>query len=297
MKVLVVGATGILGSEICSELSKKGHHVRGVIRPTSDKSKVDRLKSMGVEPVEADLKETKSVEMACRGEQAVITTASITFSRQPGDSIETVDAEGQLNLVDAAKREGVRRFVYTSYSGGISEPCPLTDAKRGVEKRVKASGLEYTILRPTYYMESWLSPSLGFDYANAKATIYGTGEKGISWISLFDVARFGAASLDKPEVSLNRTLELGGPKALSPLETVKIFERATGRKFAIQNVPVEALVQQRDSAPDSLQKSFAALCLAVANGDAIDMREMLKSFPMRLTSVEEYAKRVSSGAP
>jgi len=297
MKVLVVGATGILGSEICSELSKKGHHVRGVIRPTSDKSKVDRLKSMGVEPVEADLKETKSVEMACRGEQAVITTASTTFSRQPGDSIETVDAEGQLNLVDAAKREGVRRFVYTSYSRGISEPCPLTDAKRGVEKRVKASGLEYTILRPTYYMESWLSPSLGFDYANAKATIYGTGEKGISWISLFDVARFGAASLDKPEVSLNRTLELGGPKALSPLETVKIFERATGRKFAIQNVPVEALVQQRDSAPDSLQKSFAALCLAVANGDAIDMREMLKSFPMRLTSVEEYAKRVSSGAP
>ena len=237
MKVLVVGATGLLGSEICSLLSQNGHRVRGIARPSADAAKVERLRSLGVELVRADLKDPKSLASACRGEDAVLTTASITFSRQPGDSIETVDRDGQKHLIDAAKQEHVGRFVYISFSGQIDEPSPLRDAKRNVEKHLKESGMEYTILRPSYFMEIWLSPALGFDHANAKATIYGPGEKKLSWIAVGDVARFAVAALENPATSRNRVIELGGPQALSPLDVVKTFERRTGRKFELHHVP------------------------------------------------------------
>jgi len=295
MKVLVVGATGLLGTEICSLLAQKGHRVRGIARPTADAAKVERLRSLGVGLVSADLKDPKSLERVCRGEEAVITTASITFSRQPGDTIETVDRDGQRHLIDAAKREHVGRFVYISFSANIDEPSPLRDAKRSVEKHLKESGMEYTILRPSYFMEVWLSPALGFDHAHAKATIYGPGEKKLSWIAVGDVARFAVAALENPAPSRNRVIELGGPQALSPLDVVKTFERHTGRKFELQHVPTTTLAAQRDAAEDSLQKSFPALCLVVAAGDEIDMRETLKQFPLTLTSVDDYARRVTSG--
>jgi len=296
MKVLVVGATGLLGAEICSLLSQNGHQVRGVARPTADATKVERLRSLGVELVRADLKDPKTLAMACRGEDAVLTTASITFSRQPGDSIETVDRDGQKHLIDAAKQEHVGRFVYISFSGHIDEPSPLRDAKRNVERHLKESGMEYTILRPSYFMEIWLSPALGFDHANAKATIYGPGEKKLSWIAVGDVARFAVAALENPAASRNRVIEVGGPQALSPLDVVKTFERRTGRRFELQHVPTATLAAQRDAAQDSLQKSFPALCLCVANGDEIDMQQTLKEFPVKLTSVDEYAQRVTAGA-
>jgi len=80
---------------------------------------------------------------------------------------------------------------------------------------VVASGIAYTILRPTFFTEIWLSPAVGFDATNATATIYGAGQNPISWISLGDVAEFAVCCRDNPEAR-NAILELGGPQALSP---------------------------------------------------------------------------------
>jgi uncharacterized protein YbjT (DUF2867 family) len=73
-----------------------------------------------------------------------------------------------------------------------------------------------------FFEEVWLSPALGFDAANAKARVYGSGENKIRWISYLDVAAIAAACVDNPAVR-NKTIQLGGPEALSPLETVRIF--------------------------------------------------------------------------
>lgn len=296
MRVLVVGATGTLGADITAALIRNGHAVRGIARPTSDPAKVERLRSLKVELVAADLKDPSSLTRACRGQEAVVTTASTTFSRQPGDSIETVDQAGQLSLIEAVKEERVRRMIYVSFSGGIDQPFPLRDAKRTVEAQVKSSGVEYSILRPSYFMEVWLSPALGFDVAASTAKVYGSGKNPVSWISLHDVTRFAVAALEDPAASRNRVLELGGPRAVSPLDVVAAFERQTGRKFDVQYVPIPTLTAQRDAAGDSLQKSFAGLCLCVAAGDTIDMAQTLKEFPVALTSVEEYARAVSTSA-
>ena len=129
------------------------------------------------------MKNKDSLENALRGVSAIISTVSSTLSRQEGDSIQTVDDEGQNNLIDAAISAGVSKFVYVSFCGMPGE-FPLQTAKRKAEKRLAESGLNYTILQPTYFMEVWLSPALGFDFANGKATIYGEGKNKVSWIAI-----------------------------------------------------------------------------------------------------------------
>ena len=166
---------------------------------------------------------------------------------------------------------------------------PLQTAKRKVEKHLAESGLNFTILQPTYFMEVWLSPALGFDFFNAEANIYGEGKNKISWIAIKDVASFAVASLDNTEAR-NKKIELGGPEALSPLEVVDIFEATNGKKFELQFVPEEAIIAQKDGAQDPLSESFATLTLGVVKGSEIDMKDTLATFPMQLTSVSDYAR-------
>ena len=201
------------------------------------------------------------------------------FAYKPGENdIRTTDLEGEMSLVDAAKAANVRHFVYTSFSGNIDLDFPLRNAKRAVEQHLQKSGMAYTILRPSYFMEVWLSPAVGFDAANATATIYGDGTKPLSWIASGDVAEFAVQSLLEP-AARNATLELGGPEALTPLQVVKLFEEALGRTFAVQFVPADALEAQQAAATDPMQQSFSALMRCYAAGDPIDMRATLKASP------------------
>src|SRR6476659_7053133 len=136
----IVGATGILGSEICRLLAEKGEPVRALVRSTSNPDKVAQLKALKAEVVIGDLKDRRSLDAACRGVTAVISTASSTLSRQEGDSIESVDREGQLNIVDAASEAFVEKFVFISFLES-SESFPLQDAKREVEQRLIDSNM------------------------------------------------------------------------------------------------------------------------------------------------------------
>ena len=291
--ILIVGATGSLGTEITRQLAKKGQSIRALVRPSSDQAKVDLLRGLGVEIVWGEMQDPASLDAACQGATAVISTVSaMPSSYQPQENnIRNVDVQGLTNLIEAAKSAGVGRLVYTSFSGGIDLDFPLRNAKRAVEEELKASGLAYTILRPSYFMEAWLSPAIGFDYANATAQICGTGANPISWISIPDVAAFAVASLDNPAAK-NVVLELGGPQALSALDVVRIFEGVGGKPFELSYVPEEALAGQLASADDPMQQSFAGLMLCNAQGDPIDMRATQAVFSIQLTSVRDYATGV-----
>jgi uncharacterized protein YbjT (DUF2867 family) len=290
--VLVVGATGILGMEICSQLRDAGKQIKALVRNTSSPEKVKILKDLGAEVVTGDLKDLPSLQAAFNGANAVISTATSTASRQEGDSIETVDQQGQLNVIEAALHAGVKKFVFISVYK-ITNESPLETAKRTVEIVLKETGMRYTILQPTVFMEVWLSPFLGMNYPNAEATIYGDGKNKLTWISVKDVAAFAVASLDNPAAE-NATIPLGGPEALSPLEVVALFQKQTGKPFNIQLVPVEALKAQYASAGDSMSKSFAALMLAYADGNEINMEQAMKEFQLSLTTVEEYVTKVTA---
>ena len=296
-KILVAGATGMLGSEICWLFSTAGKSVRGLVRDSSDPGKVNRLKSFGVETVRGDVRDRGSLDRACQDMTYVITTVSaMPFSYQAGvNDLQTTDVEGTTNLIEAAKAHGVSQFIFTSISGSNTIASPLEWANREVERRLKESGLVYTILRPSAFMEVWLSPAVGFDPGSAKAAIYGTGRNPVSWISVHDVAQFAVASLDHPAAK-NATLELGGPEAVSPLEVVKLFERAGGRSFALQFVPEEALQAQQAAATDAMQQSFSAAMRFMAKGDPIDMSAMYPTFAVQPTRIEEYVRHVLAPA-
>ncbi len=294
--ILVAGATGPLGlgREIARRLLDRGYDVRALVRPTSDPGAVNLLKEWGAETLEGDVKEPASLVAACAGVGTVITTVTSVMSHQPDDSIEATDLRGQEHLIDAAADAGVERFVYTSYSGRLATPVPLSEAKRAVERYLEQSGLTYTILRPTYFMQTWLSPMVGFDHPNAKVRLYGAGTEPVSWISMPDVAVFAVHALEDPAMQ-DRVLELGGPEMLTPLEVIAIFEELAGRSFEIEAVPEDTLREQLRTLTDPVERSFAGLMLDLTRGDPIPMDDLLERFPMSMTTVRDYAEEVVGG--
>jgi uncharacterized protein YbjT (DUF2867 family) len=287
--ILVVGATGMVGSEICQRLLRRGEKVRALIRTTSSTEKVALLRGCGAEVCVGDLKDPDSLAGACRGVNAVISTASSTLSRQAGDSIESVDDTGQLHLVEAAKSAGIDRFVFVSFRRPAGISFPLADAKADVERAI--ADLNFTTIQASWFMEVWLSPALGFDYLNASARIYGPGTSPVSWVSFLDVAAMCALALRHPAAE-RRTIEFGGPGALSPLEVVARFEDIGGKPFKLEHIPEEALRAQFEEATDSMQKSFAALMLAYSSGDAINMTSIQQEFGIELTNIDQFARIV-----
>jgi NADH dehydrogenase len=285
---LVVGATGILGSRICTSLRETGKSVRAMVRPTARPQTIARLRDAGVELVTGDLKDADSLRRACSGVSAVVSTASSTLSRQEGDSIATVDLAGQLSLIEAAKVASVLHFTFVSIPRSPVRESPLTRAKFRVEKELAGSGIPYTVLAGNYFMEVWLSPALGFDYENGKAVVFGDGRQLMSWVSYEDVAAFAIRCADTPGAH-NRILEIGGPDDLSPLDVIRIFEDATKQLWQVQHVPEEALLAQLEQSADPLAETFCKLQLEYLHGCLMNTSEALRLIPVRQKTIRDYA--------
>ena len=293
MKVLIAGATGMVGGEAARILSSGGNAVRALVRSTSGGEKVAPLKSAGIEVVEGDLRDRPSLDAACEGVDAVITTVSaMPFSWQEGNTFGEVDRDGTIRLIDAAAAAGARRFVYTSFPHSPEPGFALGDAKAAAEDHLRSSGIEYAILAANFFMEVWLSPALGFDYPNHSATVYGDGTNRMSWVSYKDVARTAAEAVSNPKAK-NAVLPVGGPSIHTPLEVVTIFEKASAKTWTLSHVSVAALQEQKSAATDEVQEAVAMLQLgyAIAPGWAMDPTDYLVASDLR--SVEQYAREVT----
>jgi uncharacterized protein YbjT (DUF2867 family) len=171
---LIVGATGMLGAEICRLHAETKKPFRAMVRNLFENSKTKELRAQGAQLVQGDLRNRKTLSPALRGIQNVIVTASsVPATYVPGDNdISSVDKNGIMDLIDEAILAGVKNFIYTSFSGNIDVQFPLRNAKRTVEQYLRSSGITFTILRPGFFMESWLSSKTGFDVFNGKIMIY-----------------------------------------------------------------------------------------------------------------------------
>ncbi len=294
--ILVAGATGLVGMEVCRQLLAQNQEVRALARYSSDAEKLQALRDMGAETCYGNLRDYTSLRRACQGIETVISTASSTRSRQEGDTIESVDRHGQLTLVDSARLEGVGHFVFLSFPDDPGIQFPLTRAKRAVAAAIQETGMDYTIFESCWFMEIWLSPAVGFDYDNAEARIYGDGTKPLSWISSYDVAKFLVAAVNEPTMR-NQVIRIGGPQALTPQEVVSIFEEVGGAPFNVDYVPADGLRTQMDTTADPLEASYSGLMLQYAGGVEMDMTEWLARLPMKMTTVGDYAARVVAKKP
>jgi uncharacterized protein YbjT (DUF2867 family) len=290
--ILVVGSTGLLGSEIVARARRQRLAVRALARPTATPARLEALRAHGAEVVWGDLKDPATLEAACRGVSAVISTASSTLLRQPGDNLESVDRHGQIALVEAARRAGVRHFTFFGLKSDFGD-SPLGAAKQAFEQAVRASVMAWTNLMGHMFMEVWLSPALGFDYPNGRVTYFGSGHVPHRWVSARDLAE-AAVSAHKTPAAANRSFEACGPETLSQRQVVAMFEAATGRKFESTEVPEEVLAAQAREAADPLQKTFASLQLICAHGVEMNPDSFVETFGLRLTRVEDYVREVTS---
>jgi NADH dehydrogenase len=260
MATLVVGATGLLGTEICRRLAKKGTPLRALARESSDPARVEAVRELGAEVVLGDLRDRGSLDRACAGVEVVYSSATSILREA---EISAVDRAGQLDLVDAARGAGVRRFVYVSFED-FGPETSLEEAKRAVEQRLRTCGITYTILQPGLFHESWLGPATGFDAAAGTVNVYGAGDAKLPWVALGDVATAAANVLDEPETE-NAVVPLAAER-LSYREAIAIFEQVTGRPLTVREVSAEALAAQRAAASNERDESFAGLMLWIATG-------------------------------
>jgi uncharacterized protein YbjT (DUF2867 family) len=290
MSILVAGATGFVGQRIALALQRKAGHVRALVRSGASNPKAKNLASAGIEVVAGDLTIPDTVAHACTDVETVVCTAT-AMPTGADDGLRRVDRDGVLALIDAADRAGVKKFVYTSYTGNVRTDCPLHTAKRDCEARLLQTRMDVVILRPSYFMEAWLGPLLGFDPLGGTVRIYGSGERPVSYISAFDVAEIGVAATLRSTVK-QAILEMGGPEPMSQLDAVRIFESLLGTKCRLEFVPLEALEQQHRST-DPLQKTFAALMIGYAHGDVIPGAAALgREYGIALRSVSDHATGV-----
>jgi uncharacterized protein YbjT (DUF2867 family) len=293
--ILVAGSTGVLGSEIVRRLIGRGESVRAMVRTTSVPEKVEQLKKAGAEIVRADLKEPQTLVAACTGANAVISTVTTILTSQPGDSFEATDGEGNKSLIDAAKKAGVRKFIFVSFDTTSTPDNPLTNAKRSVEEHLKGSGLDYTILHPAPFCEIWFGPMLFADPVAGTAKVYGKGAAKIRYVAVPDVAEFAVQSLASP-AARNATVPVGGPDEISQRDAVRIFEEAYGREFSVTEVPEAALEAQWSAAQNPFDRTFAGLMLGLARGLGSGVRPPFEDFPMHMTSPREYVRRMASAS-
>jgi uncharacterized protein YbjT (DUF2867 family) len=242
--ILVAGATGLVGGMITRRLVDQGRQVRIVVRPGSS---YDALVQAGAEPVFADLTDRDSLDRACAGAEAVITTA--TASSRPGqETVEAVDRAGNANLVSVAAASGVQRFVLVSTLGADpASPVEIFRAKGEAEQRLQETAMRWTALRPNMMMEIWVPLVVG-DPALAHRPVHlvGGGQRRHSLVSARDVAAYAVASLDHPDAD-RRVLVLGGPAAVTWRDVVAAFEAELGHAIDVRTVePGEPVPGVRD---------------------------------------------------
>jgi NADH dehydrogenase len=250
------------------------------------------------ELVEGDVRSPGSLLPAIAGVESVVSV--VTGFGPGGQGPRAVDYEGNLNLIRAAEAAGVRRFVLLSMRGASADhPMELARMKHRAEQALRASRLNWTILRPTPFMELWAG-IVGDPIAKTgKTTVFGRGDNLINFIAERDVARIIELALVEPRFE-HAVLDVGGPDNLSFNQLVRKLEATIGRTAAVRHVP---LPMMRLSA--LLTKPFrpdvAGMIEAGIGFETADMRfdpseaQRLLS-PVELTSVADVI-RARFGVP
>ena len=286
--ILVVGATGLLGGTIARRLLADGRPVRVLVRPQSD---YQSLVQAGAEPVMGDLKDPASLRSACDGIEAVVTTANAA-GRGGDDTFQTVDDEGNDNLIGAAVRASVDRFVFTSVLGSDpNSPVPLIRAKGVTEERLRASGMAYTITQADAHMDLLIPIVVGVPLGRGEPVrLVGEGRRRHSFVAREDVAAYTVAALDHP-AARNHVIPIGGPEPLSWRDIVSAAEQELGRAIPIETI---AVGQRLPGLPDFVTDLMTVLEMYDSQ---LDMRETASIYGVEPTPIKAWLRQTFAAAP
>ena len=294
--ILIVGASGRLGGAVARRLLAGGKPVRAMSRTPA---KLEDLQALGAEVVAGDLRDPDSLARACRGIDRVLAAAH-AFDGKGSNVPLAVDDAGNRRLIDAARAAGASHFVLTSILGARPDhPIDVFRYKYGAEQYLRASGLSYTILRPTAFMELWAALIGEPIMQQGKVLIFGRGTNPVNFVSVEDVARFALIALEDPRAR-GHVIEIGGPESLTLLQVAAMFERMTGHTASKQRIPLPVMRLMR-VLTRPVNPAFSRL---IATGVVMDTQDMifdpaetLTRVPTCLTRMEEVVRsRYGSGA-
>jgi uncharacterized protein YbjT (DUF2867 family) len=215
--ILVTGATGRQGGAVYRHLQKKGFKLRALVRdPNSNQAR--RLTGNGQEVFQGSFDDPDSVMRAMDGVYGV-------FSVQPYSAKEVQQG---VAVIEAAKRQGVSHFVYSSVGAADEETgIPHFESKAKLEEHLRSSGLQHTIVRPVFFMENWWR---GFGESirigQLQQPLSPTAK--LQMIAVDDIGAFAALAFEHPGKWRNRTFSLAGDE-LSMQQIADAFSRATAR--------------------------------------------------------------------
>jgi uncharacterized protein YbjT (DUF2867 family) len=240
--VLVTGASGLVGTHTCRELSKNGWQVRALIRDPARAAM-----ALGQLPVEfrvGDVRDATALRSSLSGCGAVVHLAAIAIEKK-GETYQESNTAATERLISAARAENVQRVIFMSQNGADSRSrYPFLHSKGVAQDSIKTSGLRWTILRPSVIFgpEDQFVNVLGrlIRLTPKVFPLPGGGTARFQPIAVDDVARVVRLSLEKKE-TVNQTYDLGGAVPLTLRQMTERILAAMGTDRMLVSVPIKVL--------------------------------------------------------
>jgi len=227
--ILVTGATGHQGGAALRHLRTKGFPVRALTRDP-DKPAAGALRAGGAELVRGDLHDIDSIRRALDGVYGV-------YSVQNWQEGAESEVRQGINLADAANRADISHFVYSSVgSADKNTGIPHFDSKFKVEQHLRSTGLRYTILRPVFFMENWVTMKGMVE--GGVITLPLDPQTRLQMIAVDDIGEFVALAFEHPGKWQGRAQDIASDD-LSMTEIAEAFSRASGKRVRYQQIPWE----------------------------------------------------------
>jgi len=228
-RVLVAGGTGYLGGYALEVFKKRGHFVRALVRSPK---KLDARKAFVDEVVAGEVTEPETLKGCCDGIDIVFSSVGIT--KQVGKlTFKDVDFQGNVNLLEEAKRAGAKTFVYVSvYNARNLLHLDIVKAHEDFVDVLRESGMDYRVIRPTGYysdMGEFLKMAQG-----GRVFLFGDGTNRINPIHGEDLAEFCVRSIDGAE----KEVDVGGPKTYTTREIGALALQTLGKPVKISSLPM-----------------------------------------------------------
>lgn len=288
MTILVVGATGLLGRATALALLKEGRRVRAMVR---NRDRAQDLAQAGAELVDGDLTDPASLELACKGALRVFAAAHSLLGRGRYSSAQ-VDHVGHSALIAAALGAGVQRFVYTSAFGAREDhPIDFFRTKFEIEEVLRESGVPFTILRPTAFMEQHVHQFNGRLLLEKGSTLLiGPATKPRNVVAVRDVVPIAVEALISDRL-VGRTIEIGGPDNLSNHDVALMYQ-VRARQGKVRHLPLgiaRALATIVRPFHEGVARVLDMGLVPDAQWpEAFDPRELLAEFPRTQTTVDQF---------
>jgi uncharacterized protein YbjT (DUF2867 family) len=235
--ILVAGGTGRLGSMVIDRLVRRGLTVRVLTR---DLERAQHLIGKGVEVVEGDVRDPAALIHAAAGVD-IIVSAVQGFVGSGKVSPRTVDRDGNVNLIAAARMVGAAVVLMSVVGAAADSPIELSRMKYVAEEELRRSGVPFTVIRATPFLDTWVEILEGTAVHSGRPLIFGRGNSPIWFVKVGDVAALvERAVLDSS--TRGSTLQVGGAESLTLNQLAALVQAEAGRTGSARHLPPLALV-------------------------------------------------------